>query len=930
MDTGCYEAFGEHGEHQHGDSIEEDHVMYTGGVVEEEEGVTTDDVKLGAAGQPAEEVSQEDRDESSSSYGLYDLYAGADIYQNATWLDLQLQHSGSESVGGEGGAREIDEGRRAQYINNLLNDDGGEVDEEGYTMYARVPDGDAFVDDEDDDEERDLDAEETYPEEPPSTFPQFKTPGNPYSNVLASTSMEEMMKSSSSDSLSEGAGTDSNVDAESNSKDKPDGKSFKLAYGAMELGKAKEVCESDCEPDVGRCPEGRKAMKDGMAFDPSLDWNERYQSLRERMSRFTQDSTCPERIEVFSALAMLCRDFNSTAKMLGKIIISERFLTRDQKTIKPSLTLGGTAGGEKYVCSRILFKFATDHRSLYGGGDEGDVAAAKVAGLDLKGLMSIQSTDESLSLPLMTLVDYRGFRLIAMSMLPIDDSTIVYGSPDAGRTVHKKDDNFNERIRDMAGKLNLKSHMAGLSKKKGGAPQEVHTAVDIEGHYGRDGRYYLLDFARTMPPELPDLGRKDFRTSHLFRLLRAELVCTNPLPLCPDAFSGFIFSHNKFDEHNNEVADATNRMYEIVIPRVAKFLNRTGVKVMRTYETKKKKRMEEANGTPLGDEDEVKLLEESYGRVNIQEILHRYGINLRHLGRVRELTSDVVIRKLLLIEMVARASKCILYRKLRQLMKVLRYPMEQPYHALAVAQYNTTFGTSTESAVFWNTELKSELMSKFPRSLSHAERGVKTCLKAQLFFQTEGLPCPRSMLFEKMSALTGVKFGNRLSQLSRCVRYAICQPFDESDVESMEPIVKVTVSMEQALAMVNKVKAFQYPTDSVSFRYFMDRCMTHLHNALIRQPLNVDILHKTVCMNLLSPYGSRAEAFELGRIMYKASPHTASMLFLPFLKHFYDSKEYILMKKLYTFVSLVAPQETIVRQQFSQQMATINMIKAVS
>lgn len=33
--------------------------------------------------------------------------------------------------------------------------------------------------------------------------------------------------------------------------------------------------------------------------------------------------------------------------------------------------------------------------------------------------------------------------------------------------------------------------------------QEVHSACDIEGHVGNDKRYYLLDFARSFPPEDP-------------------------------------------------------------------------------------------------------------------------------------------------------------------------------------------------------------------------------------------------------------------------------------------------------------------------------------------------------------------------------------------------------------------------------------------
>lgn len=37
---------------------------------------------------------------------------------------------------------------------------------------------------------------------------------------------------------------------------------------------------------------------------------------------------------------------------------------------------------------------------------------------------------------MMVLVDYLGFRLQALSWLPIDPNTIIYGSSDAGRTVH--------------------------------------------------------------------------------------------------------------------------------------------------------------------------------------------------------------------------------------------------------------------------------------------------------------------------------------------------------------------------------------------------------------------------------------------------------------------------------------------------------------
>ena len=42
--------------------------------------------------------------------------------------------------------------------------------------------------------------------------------------------------------------------------------------------------------------------------------------------------------------------------------------------IKPTVDLGGQAGGDKYMVHNILFKFALDSMGLFGGSD---IAAAK-------------------------------------------------------------------------------------------------------------------------------------------------------------------------------------------------------------------------------------------------------------------------------------------------------------------------------------------------------------------------------------------------------------------------------------------------------------------------------------------------------------------------------------------------------------------------
>lgn len=106
----------------------------------------------------------------------------------------------------------------------------------------------------------------------------------------------------------------------------------------------------------------------------------------------------------------------------------------------------------------------------------------------------------------------------------------------------------------MAAKsLNLREHFAGPADSLA----SISLPVDLEAHKGNllffhifflriffqcsslftgsDGRYYLLDAARLMPPEPPTAPG-----SHLYRLLRHELVRLSPVPLCADAYTKFI------------------------------------------------------------------------------------------------------------------------------------------------------------------------------------------------------------------------------------------------------------------------------------------------------------------------------------------------------------------------------------------------------
>jgi hypothetical protein len=125
----------------------------------------------------------------------------------------------------------------------------------------------------------------------------------------------------------------------------------------------------------------------------------------------------------------------------------------------------------------------------------------------------------------------RGFRLLAMPILPIvAGSPPAYGSADAGKHVHTDNAVLNGLMEKAAARLHLKKHtVAGVA--------ELCSAGDVEGHVGLDGRYYLLDLARTFPPEAGEVAvhLPQMNQSVFFRMLRPEYlqVCA-ALCLCAD------------------------------------------------------------------------------------------------------------------------------------------------------------------------------------------------------------------------------------------------------------------------------------------------------------------------------------------------------------------------------------------------------------
>jgi hypothetical protein len=274
----------------------------------------------------------------------------------------------------------------------------------------------------------------------------------------------------------------------------------------------------------------------------------------------TQDNAAKYR-----GIAQLGLDFVNLAKTYGRVIISERPLPIEKKTVKPvTATLGGVAGGDKYIVRSILFKFATDviiHQSkentkiwMYGGRTCSHERAIKTAGHELQGLVAIHNCNVSgLRTPLMALIDFRGYRLIAQSFLPITEKTLVYGSSDGGREIRQSDSELTRKIEAAAKILNLSSHL--IRSRETGEIVRMCGPGDLEGHCGLDGHHYVVDTGRVLPPcyARSSLTREDAEERVVFcKKLRAEFVRSYPFSLSSDAFTVWGKLDNFY--HNSRVS----------------------------------------------------------------------------------------------------------------------------------------------------------------------------------------------------------------------------------------------------------------------------------------------------------------------------------------------------------------------------------------
>jgi hypothetical protein len=375
----------------------------------------------------------------------------------------------------------------------------------------------------------------------------------------------------------------------------------------------------------------------------------------------------------------------------------------------------------------------------------------KAAGHEFVGLHAffefINRHSPNVRVPIMQLIDYRGYRLIASCVLPLGKDTIVYGSDDAAQTVHLDDAEMNG-IMEQAGQfLNLKPHNVGPLKQRLVGP------ADIEGHRGRDGKLYVVDTARVFPPEPPtrsfiaiESGLASSNSlSDINIILRNYVKEIERYTGSSSAPRSWIGGEIYFDPNvrtiANDYASALlgrsvsspaviiprglmgKQLYNLLRPELVRCANAPlssdaftgfGLDDFRTHNKEVLEVYRHLLGTVIPKF--VNSLDQGHlfpsDGAALTKLMHQHGINMRLAGLLRSMSTTPRVRHLLMVEMLTRVFKNLLRHKLRSAMHAAVRDANLERKKI-IKQFNLFLGSSNTSDLYWRTVINTMLILKF-------------------------------------------------------------------------------------------------------------------------------------------------------------------------------------------------------------------------
>jgi hypothetical protein len=420
------------------------------------------------------------------------------------------------------------------------------------------------------------------------------------------------------------------------------------------------------------------------------DWSAEYHSL---LAQIGYEHAQPEEnfdkiCQLVMTLNDLAEDFLTAAETYARVIISKSCANQEDKdSIKIVEINKGIAGGKKFKEKNIFLKFALDvpiskTKSLYSGDDN----AAKAAGHELRNLNNFAlAYIPGIFFPLMCTIDWCGFRLLAISVVPTNSKSIVYGSNDGAQTVYR-DEEVDKLMTIFANSYNIKPHNVGFNTK---TPKQLASCGDFEVHRVND-KLYGLDFARFSIPE----GTSTVQEDQWYKHLRPELTKMAPQKLNPDCYCKMDADPaDEVEKDKEAIVAATKMLHEQVIPNAAKTLKAT-------YSEEKA-----ASLTPA----------------QLVAIAHRNGINVRYIGELRHylIQEGSPIQRAAMTEMVSRVIKCDINAKMREAMVENKEPFKVVFDNIII----NTMNNFLEDTRLWKaTEIDDKHLKETPLKVLIAEK----------------------------------------------------------------------------------------------------------------------------------------------------------------------------------------------------------------
>lgn len=332
----------------------------------------------------------------------------------------------------------------------------------------------------------------------------------------------------------------------------------------------------------------------------------------------------------YMEISNVSKEFIHKASLVSMTIINEMFLPAHRRTIKPVMETAcdgrakeggrGTGGVRyKYEAWNIRFKVMQDDHGIFNGSDE---FAAKAAGSERRNSMeALKLYLKNIGIPLVTTVDYNGFRVLAVAKMPLeviryDESgdvrgrreEMIFGTRNRGDTFVDSEKKFSGILEQMSKQLNLSRH--AIKAFKDVNSKWIWSSGELRGFKGEENHFHLINFWRIMPPEWPavdHLVRAPRDMSIFWRFLRPEFVTKYHEPLSADANCLLTNGSGDWEKQLKGNEEATSKLFKETIPAFAEYLCKQPIT------------------SPAW---------QGYG-LDITTNLHRYGINARHLGLLR-------------------------------------------------------------------------------------------------------------------------------------------------------------------------------------------------------------------------------------------------------------------------------------------------------